>query len=137
LCLAAATVIGGAMGIFGIGFAGASTGPHIVAHPNNVMVNTATKLIGRNFTPSTTYNVKECGKTNWIAPQNPCDITNSIVVTTTGRGQFKSSFTVQTCPSGTNSQPGFSQTCYIGVPTPNGIDTITLLGAARITVTGP
>jgi len=138
LCLAAATVMGGALGAFGIGSAGASSGsPHITAHPNNVMVNTATKLIGRNFTPSTTYTVKECGKTFWIVPQNPCDSTNSIVVTTNAHGQFKSSFTVQTCPSGTNSPPGFSQTCYIGVPTPNGIDTISLVGAARITVTGP
>ena len=137
LCLAAATLIGGAMVVFGIGSAGASTvSPHIVAHPNNVMVNTATKLIGKNFKPSTAYTVKECGKTFWIVPQDPCDSTNSIVVTTNAHGQFKSSFTVQTCPSG-NSQPGFSQICYIGVPTPNGIDTITLLGAARITVTGP
>jgi hypothetical protein len=101
------------------------------------MVNTATKLIGRNFKPSTTYTVKECGMTSWSVPQNPCDSTNSIVVTTNAHGGFKSAFIVQTCPSGANSSPGFSQTCYIGVPTPSGIDTIALVGAARITVTGP
>jgi hypothetical protein len=136
--LAIATLIGGALGGFWIASAGASTGsPHITAHPNNLMVNTSTHLIGKNFDPSTTLTVEECAEKHWIAPQNPCDSTNSVVVTTNSHGQFKSPFTVQTCSSGTGSAPGFAEKCYIGVPTPNGVDTITLLGAARIVVTGP
>jgi hypothetical protein len=50
---------------------------------------------------------------------------------------FKSSFTVQTCPGSTTTSPGFSETCYIGDPSPSGIDVINLVGAAKITVTGP
>ncbi len=137
LCLAVATLFVGVLGVFSISAASAGTGkPHITAHPNNVMVNTATELIGTHFQPSTTLTVKECGLKNWIVPQNPCDSSNSIVVTTNAQGAFKSSFIVETCTTG-SGDPGFSQRCYIGVPTPNGIDTITLVGAVRITVTGP
>jgi hypothetical protein len=32
---------------------------------------------------------------------------------------------------------GFQETCYVGVPHPRGIDTIVLVGAAKIVVTGP
>jgi hypothetical protein len=135
LRLAVATVICGAVGGFWMTSAGASTGsPRIVAHPHNLMVNTQTHLTGTNFKPSTSLTVKECGQKNWIVPQNPCDSTNSIVVETNTRGQFKSVFTVQTCPGGT---PGFAEKCYMGVPTPSGVDTITLLGAATVVVTGP
>jgi len=98
------------------------------------MVNTKTKLVGTNFKPSTSLTIEECGQKNWIAPQDPCDSTNSIVVVTNSRGQFKSPFTVQTCPGGT---PGFAERCCIGVPTPTGVDTVTLLGAATVVVTGP
>ena len=137
-CLVAAVLIGGVIGGAWISSAGASTSsPHISAHPNNLMVNTATNLVGKNFAPSTTYTVKECGSKNWIVPQNPCDSTNSIVVTTNRHGQFKSSFTAQTCPSGGDSSPGFAQKCFIGIPTPSGVDTMNLVGAVRITVTGP
>jgi hypothetical protein len=137
LCLAVVTLFVGVLSVFSATSASAGTGkPHITAHPNNLMVNTATELIGKNFQPSTTLTVKECGLKNWIVPQNPCDSTNSIVVTTNAQGGFKSSFTAQTCTTG-SGQPGFSEKCYIGVPTPSGVDTITLVGAVRITVTGP
>jgi len=124
------------MGVFSAGSAGASGAPHISAHPNSVMVNGTTELVGKNFQPSTSLTVKECGLKNWVVPQNPCDSTNSIVVTTNSHGGFKSAFTVQTCTTGTEN-PGFSEKCFIGVPTPTGVDTITLVGAVRITVTGP
>jgi hypothetical protein len=101
------------------------------------MVNTATKLYGKNFAPSTTLTVKECAEKNWIVPQDPCDSTNSVTVTTNAEGQFRTKFTVQTCSSGSDVSPGFSEKCFIGVPTPSGVDTISLVGAARITVTGP
>jgi hypothetical protein len=136
LRLAGATILGGVIGLAWCGPAMAA-GPHITAHPDNLMVNTATNLVGTGFAPTTSLTVEECGHKNWIAPQNPCDSSNSVVVTTSEHGTFKTAFTVQTCPGGTNKGPGFSERCYIGVPHPSGVDTIDLLGAVRITVTGP
>jgi hypothetical protein len=136
LSLAVASLI-----IGGIDSAAASTprvtAPHIVAHPNSRMVNTSIKLIGTHFKAKSTITIKECSKAEWVVTQDVCDTTNSIVVKTNGGGRFTSSFTVQTCPEGTTSPPGFSETCYIGDPTPSGVDVIDLVGAATITVTGP
>jgi hypothetical protein len=101
------------------------------------MVNRSTSLVGTNFKPRKSVTIKECSETNWIVPQDPCQSSNSIVVKTNGRGAFTSSFTVQTCPGGMTTSPGFSEKCYIGDPTPSGIDVITLVGAVRVTVTGP
>jgi hypothetical protein len=109
--------------------------PQIVAHPDSIMVNGQTRLIGSHFAPSTTITIKECSQQNWIAPRNPCDTTNSIKVTTNPKGHFKGVLTVHTCPG--SATPGFSQTCYVGEPKGNGVDTVTLVGAVAITVTGP
>jgi hypothetical protein len=136
LSLAGATVLGGLIGLVWAGPAMAA-GPHISAHPHNLMVNTTTNLAGTGFAPSTSLTVEECGHKNWIAGQSPCDTTNSVMVTTNKHGAFKTPFTVQTCPGGKNTGPGFSERCYIGVPQPSGVDTIVLVGAVRITVTGP
>jgi hypothetical protein len=68
---------------------------------------------------------------------NPCDTDNTISVKTNSQGEFQAVFTVHTCPDTTAPPPRFSQTCYIGEPLPFGVDTITLVGAATITVTGP
>lgn len=136
LRLVGATVLGGVIGLVGAGPVMAAA-PHITAHPNNLMVNTTTNLVGRGFAPSTSLTVEECGHRNWIAPQNPCDSTNSVTVTTSKHGTFTTTFTAQTCPGGKNKGPGFSERCYIGVPHPSGVDTIVLVGAVRITVTGP
>ena len=136
LCLVGATVLGGVTALAWTGPAMAAS-PHIAAHPNNLMVNTATNLVGKGFAPSTSLTVEECGQKNWIAGQSPCDSTNSVTVTTNTHGAFKTAFTVQTCPGGKNKGPGFSERCYIGVPNPSGVDTIDLVGAVRITVTGP
>ena len=111
--------------------------PHIVANPNNVMVNSSTTLTGTGFPPSTTIAIRECGRTSWIAPQNPCDVTNGISVTTNAAGGFTASFKVELCPDGVRGPEPTSEICYIGEPHPSGIDTIALLGAARITVTYP
>jgi len=135
LRLFGAATLGAVIGLAGAGPAMAA-GPHITAHPDNLMVNTTTKLVGTGFAPSTSLTVKECANKDWIVPQNPCDSTNAVVVTTNKHGSFKTTFTAQTCP-GTSTGPGFSELCYIGVPTPSGIDTIDLVGAVRITVTGP
>ena len=140
LSVAALTLISGAVvGVFSIsaGATSAAASPHIATHPHSVMVNGSTTLIGTNFKPRKSITIKECSETTWIVPQSPCDSTNSIVVKTNSHGEFTSSFTVQTCPGGTSTAPGFSETCYIGEPTPSGVDVINLVGAAKITVTGP
>jgi hypothetical protein len=111
--------------------------PHIVAHPDSVMVNTATMLKGTHFPAKTSITLEECSQRNWIAPNSPCDTTNAVTLTTHAKGQFKTSFTVDTCPASGNATPGFSQKCYIGVPMGTGVDTLTLEGAVAITVTGP
>ena len=137
--VAALTLIGGAVvGLSSLSAASPpAASPHIVAHPHSVMVNGSTTLIGTNFKARKSITIKECSEKTWIVPQNPCASTNAIVVKTNAQGGFTSSFTVQTCPGGTTSSPGFSETCYIGDPMPSGIDVINLVAAARITVTGP
>ena len=100
------------------------------------MVNRATDLTGMNFKSKKSITIEECSETTWIVPQDPCG-TNSIKVKTSSHGGFMGSFTVQTCPGGTNTGPSFSEKCYIGDPTPSGIDVVSLVGAAKITVTGP
>jgi hypothetical protein len=138
--VAALILVGGAVvGPTSVSADAGGTGvpPHIVARPQSVMVNRSTTLVGTNFKPRKSLTIKECPETTWVVPEDPCDSTNSIVVKTNGRGAFTSSFTVQTCAGGTTTSPGFSEKCYIGDPTPSGIDVITLVGAARVTVTGP
>ena len=123
-------------GVAVAGSQASSVPPHIVAKPNNVMVNTKTKLVGVGFPAHSTLTIKECSQKTWTVPQNPCDTTNTIQVVTDGRGRFHSKFTVQTCPAAAK-QPGFAEICYIGEPVVKGVDQETLLGAAKITVTGP
>ncbi len=123
-----------------LAFAGQATAastPKIVAHPASVMVNTATKLFGYNFPADSKLTIEECSKTGWIVPQNPCDTTNEIHVTTNSAGSFVHKLTAQVCPGGVTKLPGFQEICYVGEPKPSGIDTVFLVGAAKITVTGP
>ena len=121
--------------------------PHIVARPNNLMINTNTMLTGTGFKPRSNLTVEECSTKTWIAPQNPCATSNVIHVRTNQAGYFKHAMTAKVCPSngpphaqGSNrpSHPqGFAQRCYVGVPTGRGVDEIVLVGATPITVTGP
>lgn len=113
--------------------AGASTSPRIVANPRSVMVNSATKLTGSNFPASTRITIKECSSTSWYVLANPC--VSAIKVKTNASGGFKTSMTIHGCPG--SSGTGTSETCYVGEPTPYGVDTMTLTGAAKITVTVP
>jgi hypothetical protein len=130
-------VAGGlALALLPVTMAGATPRPHITAHPNSVMVNTDTALAGTHFQPHTTLTLSECSEKNWIVPQNPCNTTNTVTVTTDAKGRFLTPFKVETCPAPT-VPPGFAERCYIGVATPSGIDTVELVGAVRITVTGP
>lgn len=112
----------------------------IVAAPVSVMVGTATNLTGTNFPANATLTLKECSQTTWIVPENPCATSNVINVATSSNGDFDATMTAEICPSPTPTPvvgPGFVQNCYVGEPVPQGIDTITSVGAARITVTGP
>ena len=138
LILAVAVALGGIVTdalVVSPAVAGATPSPHIVARPNSIMVNGTTKLTGKHFAASKRITIEECAQSTWVVMSNPCDSTNTIHVKTDSQGQFQAVFKVQTCFA--NPTPGFSQTCYIGEPLPSGVDTVTLTGAATITVTGP
>lgn len=114
--------------------------PTIVTDPVSVMVGAATKLTGTNFPADATLTIKECSQTTWIVPEDPCVTSNVISIATNSNGDFVTTMTAEVCPSPTPTPvagPGFVQNCYLGQPVPQGIDTITLVGASRITVTGP
>jgi hypothetical protein len=113
-----------------------ATPPHIVAKPNNLMVNTKTTLTGSGFPAKTKLTIAECPGTNWIVPQNPCVKNNAVSVVTDSRGRFTRQFRVELCGGKRGPEPT-SQICYIGDPHPEGVDTITLIGAAKVTVTYP
>ncbi|HXQ62213.1 MAG TPA: hypothetical protein VN796_07760 [Acidimicrobiales bacterium] len=141
LIFAAAVVAGGIVtDAFVVSPAGATTTtpkPHIVAKPNSVMVNHTTKLTGKHFPASKKLTIEECSQSIWVVMSNPCDTDNTITVKTNAQGEFQAVFTVHTCPDTGTTPPGFAEKCYIGEPEPSGIDTISLVGAVTITVTGP
>ena len=112
------------------------TPPHIVATPNNVMVNTKTTLTGTGFPAKTKLVIEECSRTGWVVTQNPCVKTNKIAVLTDAHGRFKAQFLVVLCGGARGPEPT-SQICYIGNPHPAGVDTIALRGAAKVIVTYP
>ena len=113
-----------------------ATPPHIVAKPDNLMVNTKTTLTGTGFPAKTRLAIQECSTNFWIAPKHPCGTANKITVQTDSHGKFVRQFRVALC--GGKRGPGpTSQICYIGHPHPRGVDTVTLVGAARVTVTYP
>jgi hypothetical protein len=113
-----------------------TTAPHITARPTDVMVNSPVALHGTGFPPAATLRLQECSLKNWIVPEDPCLTTNSVTVTTNSRGGFTTTMKALICPAVT--PPVLTRrTCYIGVPRPSGIDTITLVGAARIVVSWP
>jgi hypothetical protein len=110
--------------------------PHIVAKPNNLMINTKTTLTGSGFPANAKLTIKECPARNWIVPQNPCVKNNAISVRTDAHGRFTRQFRGEICGGRHGPEPT-SQICYIGDPHPEGVDTITLLGAVKVTVTYP
>jgi len=112
--------------------------PHIVARPNNLMVNGTTQLTGTGFPADSQVHLQECGSATWIAPENPCDSTNEVTVMTGPTGRFATLFKVELCPRKLPPKPPVTrEKCFIGEPQPTGIDTIGLLGAAKIIVTYP
>jgi hypothetical protein len=130
------------LGLAGLGLAGAGAAggvspvpPTVTVNPNNVMVNTDTHVVGRNFSAGQTLTLVECGKKSWIVPKNPCDSDNTVTVTTNGKGNFQTDMKVEACP-GKAHPPGLEQTCYIGVEK-FGIDIVSLQPFASIVVTFP
>jgi hypothetical protein len=117
----------------------ASTVPTTIkAKPDNVMVNTVTKLTGKGFLPKTSFTVEECSETTWTVPTDPCDTTNTITIHTNAKGSFHAKFTVQGCPVGASpGSAGLAMLCYIGVPQPSGIDTVALQPETSVVVTYP
>jgi hypothetical protein len=113
--------------------------PQIVATPNDVMVNTQITLTGSGFPPHMRLRIAECSSTGWmVVAQKPCDNANKIWVHTHAHGNFSSPFTAELCPrTSTGPDPVTQETCYVGVPEPSGIDTISLVGAAQVIVTYP
>lgn len=113
--------------------------PRIVAKPNNVMVNTKIALTGTGFAARSKLTIMECSSRGWVVvAQHPCVSNNKISVLTDARGRFTRKFKVELCPrTTTGSGPATRETCYIGNPHPEGIDTISLVGAVRVTVTYP
>jgi hypothetical protein len=109
--------------------------PRITVHPNNVMVNTDTKVRGTHFTPGQTVQLVECSQTQWVVPQNPCDTNNTKTVTANGLGAFRTKMKVEACPSSAQP-PGLSETCFIGVEK-FGLDNVSLQPYASIVVTFP
>jgi hypothetical protein len=131
-----------AIAVFGAvvanGAAGASsaTPPQIVVKPNNAMINTKVALTGTGFPARTKLTIKECSAKSWVVPQKRCVTNNSVSVRTDRRGRFTSRLKVELCGGKRGPEPT-SQICYIGDPQPRGVDTITLVGAARVVVTYP
>jgi hypothetical protein len=113
------------------------TAPVITANPNNLMVNTNTTLTGRHFARAKALRLVECSRTAWVVvAQNPCDTNNIVTVTTNRAGGFTTRFKAELCPDATRVGPTAVR-CYIGVPRPSGVDTVTLEAAVAITVTYP
>jgi hypothetical protein len=118
--------------------AASTTPPHIVVVPNDVMVNTMVALTGSGFAPNTNLTIRECGARTWVVTTQACDRTNAITVHTNGSGRFRRQIVVQVCPRLTPIiGPITEERCFIGHPTRSGVDTVTLVGAAPITVTYP
>jgi len=113
--------------------------PRIVVTPNNVMVNTVVHLAGSGFAAKAKLSIMECGSKGWVVvAQHPCVADNTISVLTDSHGRFARKFRVKLCPrTTTGSGPVTKETCYIGNPHPEGVDTMSLIGAARIIVTYP
>ena len=110
--------------------------PKIKATPHKLMVNTATTLQGKHFPANTTIQLRECGKTFWLAPSNPCLEDNATEVTTDAKGRFETSFDVGLCPEGEQLHMRTERLCYVGEVV-FGEDTGELVGAAKLKVTYP
>jgi hypothetical protein len=108
-----------------------------MAHPASLLVNAHAELTGLGFPAHKKLVVQECSTAAWVVPAHPCTTGNAVSVTTSATGRFRASFTARICPAAGTAAGGTARTCYLGVPTPNGVDTETLVGAAKIVVSWP
>jgi hypothetical protein len=104
--------------------------------PDNVMVNTTVTVKGKGLPPKSSVTLRECGRTFWIVPEEPCNTGNEVSVKTSARGSFVTSFKVEVCPEGMPGKVITERTCYIGVPK-FGEDTVALSPSAKVIVTYP
>lgn len=117
--------------------------PKIVAKPDKVKVNKVTTLAGSGFKPHTRLVLNECAARTWIVPKQVCNHRNAVHVRTGPHGGFQVRMKALVCPRAMQPQArvlgpeSFVVHCFIGVPRVAGVDTETLIGAVRISVTGP
>lgn len=109
--------------------------PKITARPRTLMVNDTTTLKGSGFPANTVIQLRECGRTFWLAPDYPCTA-NEAAVTTDRSGRFRTTFQAGLCPEGEPGKMPTERICYVGELV-TGEDTGSLVGAAKITVTYP
>jgi hypothetical protein len=136
-----AALVAAAMLALAAGFALAAQAPaarkaKITARPDNVMVNGHSTLTGRGFPAHAVLALRECGRTFWLVPNEPCNTRNAVSVKTDARGRFTTTFSAEVCPEGQPGKVITERTCYIGVPRVSE-DTVALEGAAKIIVTYP
>lgn len=156
--MTAAAITGIALGIVGAGSAAQAASaymlpapvaakakhhPKIVAAPRKVRVNKVTTLTGSGFKPHAKLVLNECAARAWIVPKQVCNHRNAAAVRTGPHGGFLVRMKILVCPRGMQPQVRvldprrFAVPCFIGVPKIAGVDTETLIGAVRISVTGP
>lgn len=70
----------------------------------------------------------------WVVTTNPCNTNNIVHVTTSLAGAFRTRFRAEVCPAPATTPAPPVVRCFVGAPAPRGVDTITLVGAAQITV---
>ncbi len=161
--MTAAVVAGIAVGVAAVGSVGLAASaymlptpvaikakhhPKIVARPHKLRVNKVTTLSGEGFRPRHRYVLNECSAQTWVVPAHVCNHRNAVHVRTGPHGGFQVRMKVLACPRRMQPQSrvprlevrrpeGFVVHCFIGVPRIAGVDTETLVGAVRISVTGP
>lgn len=117
--------------------------PKISARPHSVKVNKFTTLTGSGFKPRSKFVLNECSARAWVVPRQVCNHRNAVHVRTGPHGRFQVRMKVLVCPRATQPQArvlgpeDFVVHCFIGTPRIAGVDTETLVGAVRISVTGP
>lgn len=134
--------VAGAAAVAGSAGVAAKHHPRIVAKPDRVVVNRKTTLTGSGFKRHKKLTIWECSAKSWVVPKQICNHRNAVTVRTNARGRFTVKFNVLLCPAASSAAAlapagpeRSSRHCFVGVPTPRGVDVVILVGATRITVT--
>jgi hypothetical protein len=104
--------------------------------PNDVMVNTSVEVKGAGFARKASITLRECSRTFWIVPEQPCNTGNEVTVQTNAHGGFTTSIKAEVCPEGEAGKAITERKCYIGVAK-FGEDTVELSPSAKLIVTYP